>query len=164
MITRGITRLTQYSGSKGLCILVVASLAMFISIAMPLAGKAEDDCTKDFRTCTEAQIKALPSRALLGDGKVAMFLAGDPKISAKEKLYWTTISAEDGFSPGIEQLGVLLRDDDSDPRNIVRARYWLKVAKSRGQKIADFDLCLLNKKVTPSLPDCRFPIEDVETH
>jgi hypothetical protein len=106
---------------------------------------------------------------LLGDGKVALVLAGDPRLSAKEKRYWETISAEDGFGPGIHHLGAVLRDDDSNPINIVRARYWLNRAlllakASHDTKVVDYDLCLLNKKLNPSLPDCDFPLSDIRNH
>jgi hypothetical protein len=62
-----------------------------------------------------------------------MVLAGDPRISAKEKRFWLAISAEDGFGPGIETLGTALRGDDSDPMNLVRARYWLNKALLLGK-------------------------------
>jgi len=134
-------------------------------IAAPLIATGADDGENNYLTRTAAQTKALQSRALLGDGKVALVLAGDPRLSAKERRYWQIISAEDGFGPGIHNLGVVLRDDDSDPLNIIRARYWLNLAKARHDtRLVDFDLCVLDKKVTPSLPDCDFPVSDIKVH
>jgi TPR repeat protein len=79
-------------------------------------------------------------------------------------MYWARISAEDGFPPGIYNLGMSLNDDDSDPLNRVRARYWLKLAKVRGVRLADFGLCLVNRKDDPALPVCQLPPGTVEIH
>jgi hypothetical protein len=116
-----------------------------------------DDGEDNYLTRTEVQTKALQSRALLGDGKAALVLAGDPRLSAKEKRYWQTISAEDGFGPGILNLGVVLGQDDSDPLNVIRARYWINIAITHHVHMADYELCMLDNKTNPA-PPCILPI------
>jgi hypothetical protein len=126
-------------------------------IAAPLIAIGADDGEDNYLTRTEVQTKALQSRALLGDGKAALVLAGDPRLSAKEKRYWQTISAEDGFGPGILNLGVVLGQDDSDPLNVIRARYWINIAITHHVHMADYELCMLDNKTNPA-PPCILPI------
>jgi hypothetical protein len=153
------------SSSRGHAIVHKAfrfSVLMWLVAVFPAAA-ADDDGINNFMTRTEAQTNALQSKALLGDGYVALVLAGDPRISAKERMYWTTIAAEDGFQPAIEELGVRLTNDESDPRNLIRARYWLNISKARypENKLVDYDLCKLNAKMQSPPPVCVFPLSEV---
>jgi hypothetical protein len=140
-------------------------LTTFVLLCLAVAHSAtptDDDGMSNYLTRTEAQTKALQTRALLGDGKVALVLAGDPRLSNTERRYWQTISAEDGFGPGIHWLGVVLSNDDSDPLNVVRARYWLNLAKARHDTpVVEYDLCQLDRKTNPALPPCNLPIDDM---
>lgn len=92
----------------------------------------------------------------MGDGEVALRLSNNPTITATEKRFWLTISAEDGFEAGIMTLGATLRDDDSDPRNITRARYWLNISKAHypDNKMVILELCRLDRKTQTPPPVC----------
>jgi len=129
---------------------------MWLINVYPAAAEDAGCLDVDYRTCTEAQIKELQTRALMGDGRLALRLSNNPTLTAKERRFWVTISAEDGFEGGILTLGADLRDDDSDPRNIVRARYWLNISKAHypDNKMVILELCRLDRKTKTPPPDC----------
>jgi TPR repeat protein len=117
----------------------------------------------DHQPISPANQKQFEAEALAGNGLAAFKLANHagygvstPQKKAAER-YWATISAEDGLSAGSYQIGMILYADDSDASNIVRARFWLTKAKEQGEKMADFGLCLIDRKADPALPECQLP-------
>jgi TPR repeat protein len=112
---------------------------------------------------SDSELKSLERAALQGDGLAAFKLSNHAGYGAHSKeaknaeLRWATISAEDGLPAGSYQLGMILYGDESDPANIVRAEFWLKRAKAQGIAMADFGLCLIERKKDSTLPDCKLP-------
>jgi hypothetical protein len=152
------------SSSRGQAIVHKAfrlSVLMWL-VAVSPATAEDNNCLNDYRTCTEAQTKELESRALTGDGRVAMRLSNTPTFTAKEKRFWLTISAENGYPGGILELGAALREDDSDPRNIIRAKYWLNIVKAQypDNKMVILELCRLDRKTQTPPPACDFQFLD----
>lgn len=155
MFTR--STVTRAEIKRALC------LSAFLCLLAVVPAAAEDNnCLKDFRTCTDAQSKELETKALMGDGRIAMRLSNTPTFTAQEKRFWLTISAEDGFPGGILELGAALRIDDSDPRNVVRARYWLNISIAHfpDNKMVNYELCRLNQKTQSPPPTCDFQFLD----
>lgn len=68
-------------------------------------------------------------KALAGSIKAALKLADQSRANhdhAKE-LYWTHIAVQNGDDKSIRRLGLLMQND-SDPQNQIRAKYWLGLA------------------------------------
>jgi hypothetical protein len=137
---------------------------VLLIIAQPQLSVAAHISENDGKSLSEDKIQELKAHALKGDGKAALRLSSDPEFSKKEQMYWATISAEDGFLPGIYNLGMWLSEDENNPLNRIRARYWLKIAKARGEKFADFGLCTIDRKDNPALPVCQLPSNAIEHH
>jgi hypothetical protein len=138
----------QWPNAQTLLFLFLAAWFIGDAHSLSTAHAAESDGPRLSKTA----VKELQIRALENDGRAALRLSADPHLGRKEQMYWARISAEDGFPPGIY------------PLNRVRARYWLKLAKVRGVRLADFGLCLVNRKDDPALPVCQLPPGTVEIH
>jgi hypothetical protein len=57
------------------------------------------------------------------------------RLDFKEGLFWAQIAAENGHPVGQYNLGFLWRNDP-DPRNRLRARFWLERAAEKGDSLA----------------------------
>jgi len=92
-------------------------------------------------------VAKLEREALLGDAKAAYRLLGNAALSgaagtASDARFWLTVAAENGHPVAQYNLGAMLLGH-ADPRDQVRAEYWL----SRAARSGDASAALLLKRV-----------------
>ncbi|HXH11320.1 MAG TPA: hypothetical protein VNP04_16355 [Alphaproteobacteria bacterium] len=86
----------------------------------------------------EAELPSLKHEALKGSPDAAFRLSlyyESVRLDFKEGLFWTQIAAENGHPSGQYNYGFRLRNDP-DPRNRLRARFWLERAAENGVSLA----------------------------
>ena len=84
------------------------------------------------------ELERLSSEALNGSGEAARRVLTHYLVAQgnrTEGLFWALIAAENGDVVGQYNAGFLLKDDP-DPRQRVRALYWLRVAADSGNGAA----------------------------
>lgn len=101
---------------------------------------------------TEHQIKLLEDMALRGSPGAAfrLFLCYEKyeyKKDHSKSLYWVRIAAQNGHPQGEYNYGLKLKDDP-DPKNRLRAGFWLQRAAKQGVKEAEALLKEISEKPT----------------
>lgn len=125
-------------------ILGVGSAAVMLSLSCVRQGMPNNDLSgipvmgNQAYVLSGDEIRALQDQALKGSPESALRLHlfyEFVRLDFAESLHWVRIAAENGDPVGQYNLGFKLRNDP-DPRNRIRARFWLERAAKNGDSLA----------------------------
>lgn len=106
------------------------------SVASPFAGQF----------VPERELPILERQALLGSAEAAFRLQThyDWALDYSKSIFWGTLAAENGNQVGAYNLGYRL-SESPDPKQRLRARFWLESAKNRGGEAGVLAASLLER-------------------
>ncbi len=121
---------------------VLLTLTVLLAAGV-IAGRADDTQY----AIPAGDLAKLERQALLGDAKAAYRLLSNAALAGKagmnaDTAFWLAVAAENGHSVAQYNLGAKLLGE-ADPRDHVRAEYWL----SRAAKAGDASAAQLLKRV-----------------
>ena len=115
-------------------------------ICLSLCGPGLGAAAEDARAISPGELAKLEREALLGDAKAAYRLLGNAALGAVpgagDASFWLSVAAENGHPIAEYTLGAMLLGH-ADPRDRVRAEYWL----ARAAKAGDTSAAQLLKRV-----------------
>jgi hypothetical protein len=114
-------------------------------VALSLCGARLGGAADDARAISPADQAKLERQALLGDAKAAYRLLGNAALGSTpgagaapgtgDASFWLAVAAENGHPIAQYNLGAMLLGH-ADPRDRVRAEYWLALAAKAGDTSA----------------------------
>jgi TPR repeat protein len=124
----------------------VLSRAGMACIVLANVAAAAASAGEPARRMPAAELVKLAREALLGDAKAAYRLLGDAALAGNtaDTTFWLEVAAENGHPIAQYNLGAKLLGN-ADPRDQVRAEYWLSRAARAGDRSAERLLKQLRK-------------------
>ena len=124
--------------SRIMLILIITPFIVLIPLSIYCQNKEKVVRMGEVYNLCDSEVKVLETKALRGSGESAFRLSlyyDVYKRDLKEATFWTMIAAENGHRMGEYNYGFRL-NEESDPRERMRAEFWLKRAAAKGVKEA----------------------------